>query len=73
MPSLRTAHLIVLWWFSHVPGGCGISCPPGSFWDIFITDTRIAKEGTKKKARAEYRAGKMEVLQTPHLYGWEKM
>lgn len=36
----------------------------------------LRKEGAKRKARAKYRAGKMdfleEVLQTPNLYGWEK-
>lgn len=36
----------------------------------------LGKEGTKRKARAKYRAGKMnfleEVLQNPNLYGWEE-
>lgn len=36
---------------------CGISHPHVSFQDIFITEASIAKEGTKKKARAEYRTG----------------
>lgn len=50
--------------------------PMGPFGTSFITEASIKKEGTKKKARAEYRAGKMdfleEVLQNPNLYGWEK-
>lgn len=50
---------------------CGVGHPHRSFWDIFVTEASITKEGAKKKARAEYRAGKEdfleEVLQTPNL------
>lgn len=42
-------------------------------WDSLAAGAGLTKEGTKKKARAEYRAGKMdfdeEVPQTPDPCG----
>lgn len=77
MQSLRTAHLTCGLMVLACTESAGVSVIPVSPFGPSLLQKLVKQRRELKRRRAEYRAGKMdfleEVLQTPNLYGWEKM